>query len=124
MQQEIIAEIQKEKQELDAQKVAAELLPASLPAGWYPYTDVFNRGFVIRIPWGDVGLYRIFRRTLGRGWKFVSSDTYDCGDRHILYQNGQTHLTVCIKPPTSDNPTCQLVQIGEKTEPIYEVRCS
>lgn len=124
MKAEIIAEIKEKKEALDAQLVAVKLLPEELPEGWWPYADTFHKGFWIQAPWGSLDVYKTFRRSIGRDWKFMRSDSYDDGDRHIEYRNGDIRLMVCIKPPKKDSSTCQLIKVGEKIKPIYEVICS
>lgn len=70
----------------------------------------------------DVSDLRSARRLLGSIWHRYSTHNDDMGNRYFEYRNGDGIELTIIQ--VALGATCQRVQVGEKTVPVYKVVCS
>jgi hypothetical protein len=87
----------------------------------------FSEYIGIALPY-DLQALRQARKTLGQEWKQVQAwGNADCDSpyqafayRNKKYENVEFHITMRMNLPGS---SCNRIQTGEKTVPVYEVIC-
>lgn len=94
-------------------------LPDGLPGPIYVHTVPDYISMHISF---DISDLRQTRRLLGTDWKFSSVHTDEMGNRYFEYRNDAGIDFTVIQ--TALGATCQRVQVGERTIPIYQVVCS
>lgn len=75
------------------------------------------------IPPGDT--FRKVRRAMGPGWKRSRGESFtsDEGNLFIPFTKDGVDLTIVIKAAYANGTTCQRIQTGEKTVPVYQIIC-
>ncbi len=104
----------------------------SIPDGYVDFHTATSKPGEIKLslPY-DIEILREFRRELGSQWQVDPARKYRHGRAHsggyrgyyYLHSSLPVELTVYIDP-TLDGSVCRRVQVGEVTEPVYEIVCN
>ena len=92
-----------------------------LPSSATVFISHYGRVY-INIPY-NLGIYRPLRQQLAAvNWQAYSIINADNGDRYTEMRRNGDVLSVVMRPDVQ-GATCQLIKVGEKTEPVYRVQC-